>query len=120
MTAKIASTRIFVAALAILSGFAGSADAAKLDEPACTGLKAERARLATDAIKSDMAKGPQWGKENLSSERLKEIEQLIGIEENIAFRCPVPKPPPVPVTCTLPPLDVMEALILLELYTETP
>jgi hypothetical protein len=75
---------------------AGSAMAAKLDGAACDALKAERARLETDALKSDMAKGPEWAKTNLAPERLKEIEQLIGIQEGIAFRCPVPKPVPQP------------------------
>ncbi len=75
---------------------AGSALAAKLDDVACDALKAERARLATDALLSDMTKGPEWAKTNLTTDRLKEIEQLIGIEEGIAFRCPVPKPVPQP------------------------
>lgn len=88
--------RCVAAVLALGCCLSGQAFAARLDDEACGTLKAERARLETDALKSDMAKGPQWAKENLSPQRLKEIEQLIGLQENIAFRCPRPKPPPVP------------------------
>ena len=72
------------------------AHAAKLDDAACSALKVEWARLETDAIKSDMAKGPQWAKDNLTPERLKEIEQLIGLQESVAFRCTLPRPLPAP------------------------
>jgi hypothetical protein len=92
---KVVLMRIWPVAVLVLSvALSGSALAAKLDPVACDALKAERARVATDALKSDMMKGPEWAKANLSAERLKEIEQLIGLEEGIAFRCPVPKPPP--------------------------
>lgn len=83
-----------LAACILASG--GSAEAAKLDEAACDGLKAERARIETEALKSDMSKGPQWAKENLPAERLKEIEQLIGLQESIDFRCQLPKPAGLP------------------------
>lgn len=81
-----------------IAGGSLAARAAKLDDTACDTLKVERARLDTDAIKSDMAKGPQWAKDNLTPERLKEIEQLIGLQESIAFRCPRPKPVPAPAS----------------------
>ena len=84
-----------VAAILALGGcLSGPAHASKLDDAACGTLKAEKARLETDALKSDMAKGPQWAKDNLAPDRLKEIEQLIGLQENIAFRCALPKPTP--------------------------
>ena len=96
MLPTIRSTRVILA-LAVAAVWAcgcftsGMAHAAKLDDAACDALKVERARLDTDAIKSDMAKGPQWAKDNLTPERLKEIEQLIGLQESIAFRCTLPK-----------------------------
>ncbi len=95
MVPKVDFMRIRLAAFFVLSSaLTSGALAAKLDPVACDVLKAERARLATDALKSDMTKGPDWAKTNLPSERLKEIEQLIGLEEGIAFRCSVPKPAP--------------------------
>lgn len=87
--------RCVAAVLALGCCLSGQAFAARLDDAACDTLKAERARLETGALKSDMAKGPQWAKDNLSSQRLKEIEQLIGLQESIAFRCLLPKPPTV-------------------------
>jgi len=91
-----------LAVSALICCSSAAALAAKLDEVACDGLKAERARLATEALKSDMAKGPEWAKTNLSKDRLREIEQLIGLEEGIAFRCPLPKPPPVQANAAKP------------------
>lgn len=83
--------------IAAIAAMVAPASAAKLDDITCDALKLERSRIETDAIKSDMEKGPDWAKSNLSSERLKEIEQLIGLQESIAFRCPLPKPlPPDP------------------------
>jgi hypothetical protein len=81
--------------LALLCAGVAPALATKLDDITCDALKLERTRIETDAIKSDMEKGPEWAKGNLSSDRLKEIEQLIGLQETIAFRCPLPKPLPV-------------------------
>ena len=103
MLPTIRSTRVILA-LAVAAVWAcgcftsGMAHAAKLDDAACDALKVERARLESDAIKSDMAKGPQWAKDNLTPERLKEIEQLIGLQESIAFRCTLPKAVPAPAS----------------------
>ncbi len=83
-----------VIAAAVLSLSAGAAQATKLDNITCDALKLERSRIETEAIKSDMAKGPEWAKGNLSKDRLGEIELLIGLQENIAFRCPLPRPTP--------------------------
>ena len=95
-SASLSIGRYLAVFIALACGLSGPARAAKLDGVTCDALKAERARLETEAIKSDMVKGPQWAKDNMSSERLKEIEQLIGLQESIAFRCPLPKPPPPP------------------------
>lgn len=103
MLPTLRSTRVILtaagAAIWVCGCFtSGVAHAAKLDDAACVALKVERARLETDAIKSDMGKGPQWAKDNLTPERLKEIEQLIGLQESIAFRCKLPKPLPAPAS----------------------
>ncbi len=38
-------------------------------------------------IKSDMDRGPEWAKANLAQDRLKQIEHLISVEEQLSFRC---------------------------------
>lgn len=68
----------------------GPAAAAPLDKEACEVLKAEQARLATEALKADMEKGPEWAKANLAPARLKEIQAFIELEEQLTFRCPNP------------------------------
>lgn len=92
--------RNFSAIMACWCILSAPAVAARLDDAACDALKVERARIETDALKSDMQKGPVWAKDNVSPERLKEIEQVISLEESIAFRCQQPKSVAVPVHAT--------------------
>jgi hypothetical protein len=70
--------------------------AAKLDKPVCDDLKVEQGLLQQKGVASDMVRGPEWAKANLPRERLKEIERLIHVEEQLAFRCPQPKKPAAP------------------------
>lgn len=63
---------------------------AQLDKQICVDLKAEHGWLQQKGATGDMAKGPEWAKANLPSERLKAIERLIHVEEQLAFRCPQP------------------------------
>jgi hypothetical protein len=72
------------------------AAAEMLDEPACNALKNEQARLAAAGLKTEMLHGPDWAKANLPASRLEEIKHLIEVEEQIAFRCPLPPPPKPP------------------------
>lgn len=74
---------------------AGAAPAAKLDKAICDDLKIEQGLLQQKGVAADMAKGPEWGK-TLGRERLKEIERLITVEEQLSFRCPQPKKPLAP------------------------
>lgn len=80
-------------ALAVIFG-CGTARAAQLDPKICTDLKVEQTLLQSKGLAVDLAKGAEWGKANLSRERLAEIERLIHVEEQLAFRCPQPKRPP--------------------------
>lgn len=66
-----------------------------LDEPACNALKTEQQRMAADGLKTDMLRGPEWAKANLPAARFEQIKHLIDVEEQIAFRCPLPPPPKV-------------------------
>jgi hypothetical protein len=66
--------------------------AAPLDGEACGRLKQEQTELAKAGIKQNMAKGPGWASSNLSPDKLAEIQRLIEVEEQIAFRCLQSKP----------------------------
>lgn len=77
------------AALAAYVGGAGLAAAAQLDKEACNALRSEEAVLVTSGIKSDMDKGPEWGKTNLTPERLQQVARFIELEEQLSFRCRV-------------------------------
>lgn len=90
------SLRWIYSALA-LAAFASPhvAVADMLDEPACNALKSEQQRLAADGLKTDMLRGPEWAKTNLSAARFEQIKHLIDVEEQIAFRCPLPPAPKI-------------------------
>ncbi|HKZ96686.1 MAG TPA: hypothetical protein VJ045_06865 [Hyphomicrobiaceae bacterium] len=69
------------------SGVLSVALAAPLEPAACDGLKRERDTLLTQGVKTDMERGPEWAKANLDPGRLKLVEHLIEVEEQLAFRC---------------------------------
>jgi hypothetical protein len=73
--------------------FAGPLLAAPLEKEVCNGLKEEREQLVVTGAKADMERGPEWAKSNLALDRIRQIERLIDVEEQLAFRCPQPKPP---------------------------
>jgi hypothetical protein len=60
---------------------------APLEPEACATLKSEHGDLVAGGAKSDMDRGPDWAKANLSPERLGKIERLIAVEEQLSFRC---------------------------------
>jgi len=80
----MAVARIALTALALLTAPC-FAFAAPLDKDACEKLKAEQAGMAQ--AKDHLAKGPEWGKANLTADQLKAVQRYIEVEEQIAFRC---------------------------------
>jgi hypothetical protein len=76
----------------MILGVAGEALGAPLDKAVCDSLKEEHGRLIVAGAKDNMARGPEWATANLPPEKIKEIRRLIDVEEQLAFRCPQPKP----------------------------
>ena len=76
----------------MMLGLAGDALGEPLDKAVCESLKQEHGQLVGAGAKDNMARGPEWATANLAPERIKEIRRLIDIEEQLAFRCPQPKP----------------------------
>jgi len=82
--------------------------AAPLEPEACATLKSEHQSLVAAGAKSDMDRGPEWARANLSPERLGKIERLIAVQEQLSFRCgeqqltarPAIKEPPPEVATT--------------------
>lgn len=83
-------------ALAVTALLADATVAAQHPKPICDDFKAEQTLLEKSGVAADMAKGAAWGRANLSRERLKEVERLIHVQEQLAFKCPVPKKPLAP------------------------
>jgi hypothetical protein len=76
----------------LAAAFAGTSLAEPLGKEVCNGLRAEHDQLVLAGAKADMERGPEWAKANLALDRIKQIERLIAVGEQLAFRCPQPNP----------------------------
>jgi len=59
----------------------------KLDEDTCGQLRVEQTKFLKTGILSEMNKGPEWAKANLSPERMREIKRYIQLDEQVRFGC---------------------------------
>lgn len=87
--------------------------APKLDKETCEQLKGEQAKFMASGIVEDIQKGAEWGKGNLSPERLREIEHFILLDEQLKFGCRI-------VTMTADIFRASEAATQLESPPEPP
>lgn len=82
--------RTSLLALSVLLLMGGSALATPLDEASCAKLRDERGLLEQAGLRDMMARGPAWAAVNLPAAKLREIQRLIELDEQITFRCPQP------------------------------
>ena len=82
VTVRSVATVLFVACISTVA-----AAAPKLDKETCAQLKVEQAKFVESGIVSDIQRGPDWAKSNLSAERLREIEHFILLDEHLKFGC---------------------------------
>jgi hypothetical protein len=80
-------TRIGALLGAFSLALGGAAAAAALDQEACARLKTELLQLELAGVRVSMAKGPEWAKTNLATDKLDQIKRLLEVEEQILFRC---------------------------------
>lgn len=59
----------------------------KLDKATCDQLHTEQTKFVESGILKDIERGADWGKTNLSAERLREVEHYILLDEQIKFGC---------------------------------
>ena len=77
-----------IAALALcLVPAAGRATQAKIDADTCTAIRLEQIKFRQSGILDDMSKGPEWAKANLPSDRLREVEHYLLLDEQVKFGC---------------------------------
>jgi hypothetical protein len=65
----------------------GVARAMPLDKDDCNKLKDEQGQLEKSGVRDSLAKGPQWAKGNLASDKLEAVRRLIEVDEQLLFRC---------------------------------
>jgi hypothetical protein len=80
-------TRIGALLGAFSLALGGAAVAAALEQEACARLKTELLQLELAGVRISMAKGPEWAKTNLATDKLDQIKRLLEVEEQILFRC---------------------------------
>jgi hypothetical protein len=78
---------IFACAVISLVPLSAAATQAKLDADACAALRLEEIKFRQSGIVADMSKGAAWGKANLSSDRLRDIERYLQLDEQVQFGC---------------------------------
>lgn len=80
---------IFLAGIGLLgSGLPSPSQATQSDVESCKKYEIEKAELSESGIQVDIEKGAEWGKDNLSPERLRQVRRFIYLEEQLTFRCP--------------------------------
>lgn len=89
----MSKARILLTFAAVV-GCSGAAGAERLDKEACDGLRGEQSRLVAAGARRDMDRGPDWAKTNLAPDRLSNIRNLMGVEEQLIFRCDSLRPQP--------------------------
>ncbi len=78
---------IFACTVLSLAPLPVGATQAKLDADACAALRLEEIKFRQSGIVADMSKGAAWGKANLSSDRLRDIERYLQLDEQVQFGC---------------------------------
>lgn len=96
-TSKCRSLSFGAAAMLTLVAVA-PVTAEPLAKDMCDALAAEQQTLLATGVRDDFAKGADWGKSNLKTDRLAQIARYIYLEEQLNFRCGLAK-----VRFTLPP-----------------
>jgi septal ring-binding cell division protein DamX len=85
--------------MAVLSA---PASALPMTPEECDRARSEQTTLDKAGIAADMARGAEWGRANLSPDRLREVKRWMELQEQILFRCPRPKPRPDPAVIAQP------------------
>lgn len=79
----------FAVCIVVLAQADALAASPKIDKDTCEQLKTEQAKFVQAGIMADIEKGSEWGKANLSAERLREVEHFIMLDEQLKFGCRV-------------------------------
>jgi hypothetical protein len=78
---------ILIAAVSVLASSPALATAPKLDAETCNQLRLEHMKYVASGAAADVQRGPEWAKANLSTDKLRDIELFIQLEEQINFGC---------------------------------
>ncbi|MGH1349316.1 MAG: hypothetical protein ACRBBN_00695 [Methyloligellaceae bacterium] len=84
MSFYLRNIAIFIIAIFILPNIAF---AESLSKKQCAALKKRKQTLARAGAVKNMARGPAWAKKKLSPKALQDIKSLIGVSEQLLFRC---------------------------------
>jgi hypothetical protein len=78
---------VALAVACISPAVAAHATKPKLDDATCAKLRVEQTASLKTGILSDLNKGPEWAKSNLSPDRIRDIKHYIQLDEEVRFGC---------------------------------
>ncbi|MGD9784933.1 MAG: hypothetical protein AB7E80_12185 [Hyphomicrobiaceae bacterium] len=64
-----------------------AAFASPLTDTECDKLESEKSLLEGGGAQANLERGPDWAKINLTTDQVRYIERLIGVKEQLLFRC---------------------------------
>lgn len=79
--------RAIAVAATALAVLPPSAAAEPLSPDVCETLRRDLAELESGPAAANAARGPEWGKANLSPDEIKLVARLISLRESVLFRC---------------------------------
>ena len=79
--------RFLMFAAVVLGPGAAFAGQPRIDADTCTQLRLEHMKYVASGVVETFNKGPEWGKANLSQDKLRDLELFIQLDEQIKFGC---------------------------------
>jgi hypothetical protein len=74
-------------AIAVIVSSPAHATEPKIDAETCNQLRLEHMKYVESGAAADVQRGAEWGKVNLSPEKLRDLELFIQLDEQIKFGC---------------------------------
>ncbi len=84
MPTYVRNIAIFLVAILIMPM---AVQAESLSKKQCSSLKLRKQKLAKAGAVKNMARGAAWAKKNLTPKALQDVKSLIGVSEQLLFRC---------------------------------
>ena len=79
--------RLISTAAIVLAPLPAFATQPKLDTETCNQLRLEHMKYVASGAADELQRGPEWGKNNLAQDKLRDLELFMQLDEQIKFGC---------------------------------